>query len=175
MKQPEPHSLHALLRWANKAYREETPELGHAVALTDEGGAPEMKPAVAAYLGLHAKRLLEKDDRPDNWRALAGRRDHDGFYITPLRYAIELCPDPAERRFLRDLVPELYYPSEIAELHGIPRWAAKYVMHPALTRLWHTHQGLMRDQAKGTSRYVGWVSMSDSQRAAIEAGEKDAA
>jgi hypothetical protein len=168
-------SLHSLLTWANKAWRDETPELGHAVALTDEGGAPEMKPAAAAYLGLLAKRRLTEDTRPDNWRALAGRRDADGRYLTPLRYSIELCPDPDERSFLRSLVPELYFPSEIAEIHGVPKWAAKYVMYAALDRLRRTYDQLMRDQAKGTAAHVGWVSMSESQRAAVVAGEKDAA
>jgi len=168
-------SLHSLLRWANRAYRAETPELGHAVALTDEGGSPEMKPAAAAYLGLLAKRALEQDTRPDNWKALAGRRDADGRYLTPLRYCIELCPDPDERAFLRSLVPELYFPSEIAEIHGIPKWAAKYVMFATLDRLRRTYDQLMRDQEKGTARYVGWVSMSESQRAAVVAGEKEVA
>lgn len=167
-------TLHALLKWANKAYRDETPSFDHDhKEHFDEGGAPEMKPAVAAYLGLVAKRHL--DTRPDNWRALAGRRDADGRYLTPLRYSIELCPDPAERQFLRDLVPEVYYPSEIAEINGVPKWAAKYVMHAALTRLYRTYEGLMRDQEKGTARYVGWVSMSESSRNAIIAGEKEVA
>lgn len=166
------YSLHSLLTWSNRAYRDETPELQHAVSLTDEGGAPVMKPAAAAYLGLLARRRLTEDERPDNARALASRRDQDGRYVTPLRYAIELAPDRDERSFLRALVPELYFPSEIATLYGIPKWAARYVMYACLLRLRERYDQLMRQAEKGTAANVGWVSMSDSQRAAIEAGEK---
>lgn len=165
-------SLHALLSWASKQYRLETPGLEHAVALTDEGGAPEMKPAVAAYLGLQAKRLMADDRQPDDWKRLAGKKDKDGKYVTPLRYAIELAPDPDERSFLRSLVPELYYPSEIALIHGIPKWAAGYVMYATLDRLRARYDQLMRDQEKGTAANVGWVSMSESQRSAVVAGEE---
>lgn len=169
-------TLHALLSWAHAQYVGETPELQHAVSLTDEGGSPEMKPAAASYLGLQArKQLTDQDNLPDNWRALAGRKA-EGKYLTPLRFAIELCPDPGERSFLRSLVPELYYPSEIAEIHGIPKWAAGYVMQGALVRLRERYERLVANSEKGTAAYVpprvGWVSMSDSQRAAIEEGEK---
>lgn len=167
------YSLHGLLSWANRAYRDETPEIQHAVSLTDEGGAPEMKPAAAAYLGLLARnRLSELDKAPDNWKARAGRKDRDGKYVTPLRYAIELAPDADERSFLRSLVPELYFPSEIATIHGIPAWAAKFVMYATLSRLRERYDTLMRNQEKGTAANVGWVSMSASQRAAVEDGEK---
>jgi hypothetical protein len=160
---PQP-TLHSLLRWAHLQYVSETPELGHAVSLTDEGGAPEMKPAAASYLGLLAKQRLIEDRKPDNWRALAGRKDRDGKYVTPLRYALELAPDPDERSFLRSLVPELYYPSEIATIHGIPRWAANYVMYASLARLRERYDTLIRNQEKGSAAYVGWISRSESQR-----------
>lgn len=160
------YTLRALLTWAHAQYVGETPEMQHAVSLTDEGGSPEMKPAAASYLGLLAKHQLTKvDNQPDNWLALAGRKS-EGKYLTPLRYAIALCPDPDERSFLRSLVPELYFPSEIAEIHGIPKWAAGMVMYAALTRLRERYDRLMRDQEKGTAAHVGWVSKSDAQRAA---------
>lgn len=129
-----------------------------------------MKPAAAAYLGLQARKQLAPDTLPDNWRAAAGRKS-EGKYLTPLRYAIELCGDPGERKFLRDLVPELYFPSEIAEIHGIPKWAAGMVMYAALGRLRERYDHLIREQEKGTAANVGWVSMSESSRKAIEAGE----
>lgn len=160
-------SLHSLLSWANRTYRLEVPDLGHSISLTDDGGAPAMKPAIASYIGLLARNRLDtKDDQPDNWKARAGRKDRDHKYVTPLRYAIELATDPDERSFLRSLVPELYYPSEIAEIHSIPRWAARYVMYACLARLRERYEGLMRDQEKGTAANVGWVSKSDAQRAA---------
>ena len=170
-------TLRGLLSWSNRQYVLETPELQHSVALTDEGGAPVMKPAAAGYLGLLAKERLDAkaaptNDRADNWKAQAGRRDRDGKYVTPLRYAIELCPVADERAFLRALVPELYFPSEIAELHGIPKWAAGMVMYAALSRLRERYDHLIRQQEKGTAANVGWVSMSEASRNAIIAGEK---
>lgn len=164
------YSLHALLSWAHRTYQLETPEIQHAVSLTDDGGAPAMKPAIASYLGLLARNRLDtKDDQPDNWKARAGRKDRDGKYVTPLRYSIELATDADERSFLRSLVPELYYPREIATIHGIPRWASQYVMYACLARLRERYDGLMRDQEKGTAANVGWVSRSESQRAAEDA------
>lgn len=163
------YSLRALLAWANVQYRAETPEMQHAVAHTDEGGAPEMKPAAASYLGLLARKVLTGNDTlPDDWRALAGRKS-EGVYLTPLRYAIALCPDAAERQFLRDLVPELYFPSEVAEIHGIPRWAAGYVMHGALSRLRDRFDHLMRQQEKGTAANIPWTALSESQQRAEDA------
>jgi hypothetical protein len=162
-------TLHSLLRWAHQQWALEVPSLGHAINLTDEGGAPVMKPAVASYLGLLAKRRLEDDNnRPDNWKALASRKDVDGRHTTPLRYALELAPD-GEREFLRALVPELYYPSEIAELYGIPKWAAGFVMYASLSRLKERYDVLIRNQEKGTAANVGWVSKSESQRDAESA------
>lgn len=166
-----PATLHSSLRFAHAQFVLELPELQHSVSLTDDGGAPAMKPAAASYLGLLAKRLLEDDKQPDNWKARAARRDPDGRYLTPLRLAIELAPE-GERAFLRSLVPELYFPSEIAELHGIPRWAAKYVMYAALARLRERYETLIRNSEKGSAANVGWVSMSESARRAIEAGER---
>lgn len=193
------YTLHSLLRWAHKAWVDEAPSLDHSHHEEyDESGAPEMKPAVAAYLGLQARKYLDErvskpsgrpafgipaiarvgttaapppplggDTLPDNWKALAGRKS-EGAYVTPLRYAIELCTDPDERSFLRSLVPELYYPSEIAEIHGIPRWASRFVMYAALSRLRERYDSLMRNQEKGTAANVGWVSRSESQRQAEE-------
>lgn len=164
-------TLKGLLSWGHNAYVAETPNLEHSVALTDEGGAPAMKPAAASYLGLLARQRLTPDDRPDNWKAQAGRKDRDGRYVTPLRYAIELCPVAEERAFLRDLVPELYFPSEIAGLHGIPRWASGMVMYAALSRLRERYDNLIRQQEKGTAAHVGWVDRSESQRNAETAPE----
>lgn len=161
-------TLHSLLRWCHAQYVLEMPELQHSVSLTDDGGAPAMKPAISSYLGLLAKRLLENDKQPDNWKARAARRDPDGRYLTPLRLAIELAPE-GERSFLRSLVPELYFPSEIAELHGIPRWAAKYVMYSTLLRLRERYDGLIRDSEKGSAANLGWVSRSESQQNAESA------
>lgn len=153
-------TLRALLRWANQAYLEETPSLDH-IRQTDEGGAPDMRVVVKRYLRLEHN---GGDDVTDDWRWVARRTDHDGRYLTPLRAAIESIGDPMRRRFLRDLVPELYRPSDIAAIHGIPEWCASDVMYRSLAMLQSRYQ---------THRPVstGWVSMSESQRAAIEAGE----
>jgi hypothetical protein len=152
-------TLRALLRWANRCYVEETPPLDHLARQTDDGGSPDMRTAVKRYL-----RLIHNDDGADDWRRAACRVDHDGRYVTPLRCAIESIHDPQRRRFLRDLVPELYRPSDIATLHGIPEWCAGDVMYRSLAML-HARYQIHRPAS------VGWVSMSESQRAAISDGE----
>lgn len=157
-------TLQALLSWANRQWVLETPELQHAVSQTDEGGAPEMKPAAASYLGLLAKRHLRGDpvdNTPDDPRRLACRLDEEGKYRTPLRCAIERVGKPERRRFLRDLVPELYRPSDIAAIHGIPPWCAGDVMHRSLSEL----RRLYREEPE-----AAWISgRSDAQRSAEEA------
>jgi hypothetical protein len=127
-----PATLRALLRWAHRQYVAETPNLDHSGIHLDDDGAPTMAAAARRYLG-----LSKKDDRTDNWVELAGRTDEDGFYLTPLRLAIET--QPRERRlFLRDLVPEVLFPSEVALLHGIPAWCMADVIHQSLAMLWRT-------------------------------------
>lgn len=156
-------TLMQLLRWAHRQHELETPPLEHAVAHTDEGGSPEMKPAPAAYLGLLARRRLDRDarttnDGPDDWRRLACRVV-DGHYATPLRCAIARIAEPGRRAFLEDLVPELYFPTEIAELHGIPRWAAGDVTYRSLT--------ILRDKYREIPETpTHWIDKSGSQQAA---------
>jgi hypothetical protein len=158
-----------LLRWANRLYREETPELQHAVSEFDASGAPAMRPAPAAYLALLRRDLYDRDGRPkpdedraDNWRSTACRLDRDGAYVTPLRCAIERVPDPDRRRLLRYVVPEAYRPGDVATVLGIPSWCAGDVLYRSLVMLRQAYRLVPEAQ-------VGWVSKSDAQRQAESA------
>jgi len=113
-----------------------------------------MASAVRRYLGLAGR----EDQRQDDWIALASRLDGDGFFLTPLRRAIEL--QARDRRlFLRNLVPELYFPTDVAALHGIPDWGMSDVIHQSLAMLWWAY--LERPIPS-----PGYLERSDSQRAA---------
>jgi hypothetical protein len=81
------------------------------------------------------------------------------MYRTPLRRALEAITDPDRRRFLRDLVPEVLRPSDIATLHGIPDWCQGDVMYRSLAMLWDRY----RDQPEPRPTYL---DKSDSQRTA---------
>ena len=151
-----PSNLRTLLRWAHQAYVAETPNLDHSGVHIDDDGAPTMSAQARAYLALSGK-----DERPDDWLRIASRMDPDGFYLTPLRRAIETLPRP-RRLFLRDLVPEVLMPSDIAALHGIPEWCQSDVTRKSLELLWAAY--LDRPLPK-----PGWLDRSDSQRSAEDA------
>ena len=154
-----PGSLRGLLRWAHMAYVAETPNLDHdhsAIHL-DEDGAPIMAIEARRYLGL----LGGRDERADDWLRIASRRDPDGFYVTPLRRAIETLS--RERRLLlRDVVPELFRPTDILVLHGIPEWCAGDVLYRSLAMLWASYL----DRPLPQPSRPGYLEMSESQRAA---------
>ena len=158
-------TLQRLLTWAATSYRMETPELQYSRSETEADGDPEMSGAVKTHLGLTFRERLSKDaakrqeEEADDWRRLACRVDHDsGKYLTPLRCAIERVPGKEMRLFLRDLVPELYRPSDIAAIHGIPDWAAGIVMYRSLEVLRQRYREAPETQ---------WISgRSDAQRAA---------
>jgi hypothetical protein len=147
-------NLRWLLGWANRQYTAETPELQHSVSRVDEGGGPAMGQGVAIYLGLAGS---YKAQQP--WAL-----DDDGRYRTPLRAALASIGrrNPELGIFLRDLVPNSLMPSEVARVHGIPRWAEAEMMHRALLILWHA----FLEQPP-----VSWVDISDASRNAIVAGE----
>lgn len=160
-----PATLRGLLSWASHQLRLETPELGHSASLTDDGGSPDMKAAAKAYLALTTR--VQVDDRPDSWRAIACRLDKDGFYVTPLRCALEGLP--AERRaLLRDALANELFALDMATIHGIPTWAAGDVLFRSLRLLWDRY--LDRPLPRRS-----WIELSDSQRAAVQAGERQQA
>lgn len=153
-----PASLMALLRWAHAQYVAETPNLEHAVNEVAEDGDPVMRYSVKAYLALNHSPHDQYRDSPDVWVRVASKVDEDGMYRTPLRRAMEMLPH--ERRILaRDLVPELYRPSDVALLHGIPEWCAGDVLYRTLVMLWDRYQD--RPIPK-----VGYLERSEAQRSA---------
>ena len=135
----------------------ETPSLGHSISLTDEGGAPDMKAAAKAYLG-----LLRKGDGPDDWEKTACRRDPDGRYVTPFRAALSKIRNQKLRRFLHDLIGNvLLRPSDVTTVHGIPDWAEAWVIEGALEILYREYQAAPTPKRS-------WIDKSDSQRSAEE-------
>lgn len=152
MNQPR---LRWLLAWAHRQWVLETPSLGHAVGLTDEGGSPDMKASAKMYLG-----LLRRGEGRDDWERTACRLDKDGFYATPLRAAMTRVRSLAMRRFLHDLIPNaMQRPSDIASLHGTPGWAEAWVMAGALEILYREYRARPLPQRS-------WVDLSESQQAA---------
>lgn len=149
-----PSSLRVLLRWAYQAYVDETPNLDHSGVHLDDDGAPTMARAARRYLGL----VGVPDERDDDWVRIASRLDQDGYYLTPLRRAIETLPPP-RRLFLRDLVPEALFPTEVALLHGIPAWCVQDVIRQSLTMLW---RGFLDRPLSAP----GYLERSEAQRAA---------
>jgi hypothetical protein len=145
-------NLRWLLGWAHRQYTAETPELQHSVGRVDEGGGPRMAQSVATYLGLAGSYRAQQP-----WAL-----DDDGKYRTPLRAALSQIRDPDLRTFLRDLVPNALLPSEIARVHGIPKWAEPDIMHKALLVLWRHYL----EQPP-----VSWIDISASQQRAIIAAE----
>lgn len=155
-------TLRQLLRELGVAFRAETPLLNHASRLVDEGGAPDMRAAAKAYLG-----LAGKSDRSDDWRRIACRTDENGKYLTPVRCALYQISDPNRRRLVRDaLAHEFIDAAALSRLHGIPEWAIGDVLHRSLSMLRVFEQRPYEP---------GWVSMSEAQRNATIAGEDVAA
>jgi hypothetical protein len=141
-----------LMRWASQGWEMETPSLGHSISLTDEGGAPDMKGAAKAYLG-----LLRRGDGPDDWEKTACRRDADGRYVTPLRAALSKVRNQKLRRFLHDLIGNALRPSDITNVHGVPDWAEAWVIQGALEILYREYQAAPLPQRS-------WVELSASQQ-----------
>ena len=176
-----------LLRWASAGWSMETPTLGHSVSLTDEGGAPDMKGAAKAYLGLTGRKQLDQRVtkasgrpafgmppvprvgaetkqaplrgtlEPDDWERVACRRDDDGRYVTPMRAALSKIRNQKLRRFLHDLIPNTLRPSDITTVHGVPEWAEGWAIEGALEILYREYQ------AAPTPRR-SWVDLSASQQ-----------
>lgn len=162
----KPETVDGLLRWAHGRYVEETPAFEYALTRLAEDGDPEMVYPVRAYLALSepSNRLSwEKREqewqRPDVWCRIAGTTDEDGMYRTPLRRAIESIDDPSRRKLLRDLVPELFLPGDIAAINGVPGWCAGDVLFRSLSMLWDRYR-------ERPERRPGYLDRSDAQRSA---------
>jgi hypothetical protein len=147
-----PRTLRALLRWAEREYAAEPPVKLHRMT-EDAGGGPAMTGQAASYLGF--SQIAE----PNDWRRLAEAKDAEGSYRTPMRAAIERIGPEPRRRFLRDLLTNVLYPSEVAAHHGIPEWCAGDVMYQSLNALYDG----WRDRPLPSR---SWVDLSQSQQAA---------
>lgn len=159
-----PASLAALLRWAHAEHAAETPNLEHAVGQHASDGAPLMRYAARAFLGLMDPRNVDEERRADDWLRLASRTDPDGRYRTPLRRAIATLPP--ERRYLaRALVSEQLMPGDVALVAGIPEWCAGDVLYRTMSMLWERY--LDRPLIS-----PGWLERSDASRNAIIDGER---
>lgn len=176
-------TLQRLLTWAHAEYIGELPQLQHKVNEFDEGGAAEMAPAAKAYLGLQGKKCepqgpqakkLHADCRNssvgclielDNWARRAWRRDEDGHLRTPLHAALTKIDAPKLQRLLRDILPELYFPTEILVLHGYTeRWEQNGILKEAMTILAREYRDLDRVRAR-----PAYIDMSESQQKALDA------
>lgn len=124
-----PTSLRSLLRWATREWELEVPSRLHDRDVADDG-APDHTPEAKRYLG-----MTTPGNEPDDWQRIACRVDTDGTRTTPLHCAVASLPD-GQRQYARDLLTDLYHPEDIAELHGIPRWAHESLARDVLGRLW---------------------------------------
>lgn len=127
----EPHrpaTLRRLLRWAQSSYALEAPPRLHDRDIADDG-APDHTPEAKRYIG------LSQDREPNDWKMVASRLDADGFYVTPLRAAIERVPGAERRALLRAVLPNVFYPKDACDAAGIPSWCADDVLYRALSLL----------------------------------------
>ena len=129
----KPTTLRGLLHWAQAEYALEHPPRLHDRDIADDG-APDHTPEAKRWTG------LSQDREPNDWKAVARRLDDDGYFVTPLRAAIESVPGEPRRRLLRAVLPNVFYPSEACEAAGIPGWCADDVLHRALSLLWDRYE-----------------------------------
>jgi hypothetical protein len=127
----QPKGLRALIRWATLEWSAEVPTRLHDRDIADDG-APDFTPETKRYLGMSG------GDGPDDWQRIACRTDPDGYRTMPLHCVVAGFPD-AQRRFLRDLLTNLYTPDAIAELHGIPRAFHESVARDLLATCWERY------------------------------------
>jgi len=124
-----PTSLAGLLAWAQRHYVLESPPRLHDRDIADDG-APDHTGEAKGYIGLSQR------DEPNNWRRVACRMDEDGFYLTPMRCALDRVQGHERRQLLRGLLTNAFAPLEVTRVEGIPDWCASLVMRDSLDRLW---------------------------------------
>lgn len=151
-----PRKLADYLRWLTTTYALEAPARLHDRDVADDG-APDHTGEAKSWLGMTQQR------EPNDWRAVACRRDVDGYLSTPMRCAIERMP-AARRTLLRDLACNVLTPLDVTRAHGIPDDFAGDVMYRSLTMLWEQYGEIPTPR-----REPSWVDKSDSQRAAEQA------
>ena len=154
----KPHTLKALLSWAQREYAIEAPARTHSGARIEEDGDPAMTGEAKGHLGFHDWH------EPNDWRAVACRRDDDGRYVTPMRCAIEAVSSDKRRDFLRDMLTAVFFAKDVTRLHDIPDWASGDVTYASLSLLWDAWRDSPLPRAS-------WIEVSDSQRSAILDGE----
>ena len=153
-----PKGLRGLLRWATRQWELESPARIHDRDTADDG-TPDHAGEFQGYVGLSQK------TEPNNWQAVACRLDSDGYHITPIRCAVERIADEGERALARDICTNLYWPGDVAMLHGLSHGLRGLLMEKVLERLWDSYAA--RPWPK--SAKPGWVDLSESQQKAIEA------
>jgi hypothetical protein len=142
-----PRGLRSLLRWAQAQWVLEVPGRLHDRDIADDG-APDFAPQAARYLGTGRPAGGSEPwdtkrspgwDKADDWSRLACSTDTDGSYRTPMHCVVAGFP-PEQRRYLRDLLTDLYHPVDIAELHGLPAWAHESVARDLLSTAWDRYR-----------------------------------
>jgi hypothetical protein len=150
-----PHGLRALLRWAGREWALEVPARLHDRDIADDG-APDHTPEAKRFLGMTS-------DGPDDHKHTACRLDTDGYRVTPLHCVVAGFPDK-QRRYLRDLLTDLYTPEAIADIHGIDRAFHECVARDLLTQCWDRYSA-----SPMPTRRIAWTEKSASQQAAEDA------
>jgi hypothetical protein len=130
----KPKGLRALLRWAQREWSLETPGRLHNRDTADDG-APDFTPETKSFLG-----MATHGDIADDWRNIACRTT-EGYYATPLHCVVAGLSDP-ERAYVRDLLTDLYHPEDIADIHGLPRWAHERVARDLLSGLYDRYRDM---------------------------------
>lgn len=157
-----PTTVRALLSWLQREYALEAPGRLHDRDVADDG-APDHTGEAKSYIG------LSQDREPNDWKMVACRSDDSNTYLTPMRCAIARIGDPDRRQLLGGLAVNLFTPLDVTRAQGIPDWCAFDVMSRSLDQLYAMYQ-----ERPIPRRSPKWTEMSDSQRAAIEDGEKAA-
>lgn len=150
-----PAKLADYLHWLQDGYAAEAPARLHDRDTADDG-TPDMTGQAKRFLG-----FTQKGEGANDWDELAKDRDkQSGYYLTPMRAAIERLP-VERRQFVKDLATNLFTPGAVATIHGIPEWCAGDVMYRCLTMLWDVYS-----DAPIPRRTPNHLEKSESQRAA---------
>jgi hypothetical protein len=127
-----PRTTRALLSWAKRAYGLEPPPRLHSGRELAPDGDPQMTGEAQSYIG------FSQDKEPNDWVSVACRLDVDGYYVTPLRCAIERlrAQHPKKADLAASLCVHVFYYKDVTRRFDIPDEFAEEIVRDVLGRLY---------------------------------------
>lgn len=127
-----PKSLAALLRLLKRQYALEPPPKLHSGTELADDGDPQFTGEAQRFLGFGQR------TGPNDWVAVACQTDVDGYYVTPLRCAIERMRQCNARdgRIAARVLTHFFHYSDVTRVEGIHDDDAPRVLADILYRLY---------------------------------------